>query len=62
MICRLLALFLDPLCQVEKYKQGDSVLSPYHAKIEFFNYPGAEGVNGFSQGLLATAAVRLPAC
>lgn len=43
---------------MEKYEQEDSFLSP--CKILFFNYPGAEGVNGFSQGLLATAAGTLP--
>lgn len=44
MIWRLLDLvFLDPLHQVEKPKQGDSVLSPYKANILFFNYPRAEG-------------------
>ena len=53
MICRLLGFFLDPLCQEEKYKQGNTVLSPHNADILFFNYTGAEGVNGLSLGLLA---------
>lgn len=54
MICRLLGFFLDPLHQAEEYKQRNTVLSPHNADILFFNYTGAEGVNGFSLGLLGT--------
>lgn len=54
MICRLLGFCSDPLRRVEKYKQENTLVSPHNADILFFNYTGAEGINGLTLAPLAS--------